>query len=503
MLAGAEVAEPRLGKVTSVRNEAPTCVDDVVVTYSTGRTEYIQVKLDVSPGHDAWDKMWKHFYEQFRSANFAKGDGGDLITLVVNNSLKMKELSELLRRAHEAESYQEWAELLAAPHRSTLRSITDALARKNIRVDDETLLRLCRQVRVKWSDETSIDDTESIPNQVNVKLKDRFKSAEPIFDVLLAIVSNKARFGSRLTFDGVVAELRYKGIRLIADSERRLGEYVHLLCNRTMQVQQLTTTLRVGFNAEESPSPRVFLIHGPVGQNHNSLIVRFYHTVIKKYFEEMKDPVTVGPCFVEINDEWPCMGDITLDTYLLLAQLFERFGVKTRGMKPDALTPDAFRPALLSQRADFVVVRHQIREWREDTAQTIGEYLRFWGGVKRDAAIPPCLIFLNVIYDAGRAGVQDDEHPVVTTIKQISELPACVSNANLNCFCIRLEKLEDVSRWHVENWFDNYHIVGAGIDPVKQCNEIFGRGSGSRAKSRPMMYVEPKLKEIYEKFIGA
>jgi len=60
-------------RVKSVRVEAPTEVDDIVVEFADGHRMYVQAKIDIRVGDDAWDTLWQHFTAQHVGCDFRAG----------------------------------------------------------------------------------------------------------------------------------------------------------------------------------------------------------------------------------------------------------------------------------------------------------------------------------------------------------------------------------------------------------------------------------------------
>lgn len=60
-------------RITKVRVETATGVDDVVVTYADGGTRYIQAKENVSDNESAWTKLWNDLEVQFSNPIFNTG----------------------------------------------------------------------------------------------------------------------------------------------------------------------------------------------------------------------------------------------------------------------------------------------------------------------------------------------------------------------------------------------------------------------------------------------
>lgn len=56
--------------VEAVRIEAPSAVDDIVVTHRDGHRAFIQAKENIRDNDEAWQGLWKAFENQFWNADF-------------------------------------------------------------------------------------------------------------------------------------------------------------------------------------------------------------------------------------------------------------------------------------------------------------------------------------------------------------------------------------------------------------------------------------------------
>jgi hypothetical protein len=64
---------PDSQRVVRVRVEAPTAVDDTVVTFADGGVTYIQAKENVRDSEASWADLWSDFETQFRRPEFSRG----------------------------------------------------------------------------------------------------------------------------------------------------------------------------------------------------------------------------------------------------------------------------------------------------------------------------------------------------------------------------------------------------------------------------------------------
>lgn len=216
-----------LGRIVRVRAEAPTEVDDTVVEFSGGRTEYVQAKIDITQGGDAWKKLWEHFYEQYRSPTFKKGRGGDVITLAARHSKDMTQMETLFARAANADNPQEWEKRLTKSYRQLKEKIEATLAGSGRAFDAEGLHRFLSCISV-WqsaleSDPRGTDTFEAVVNRtLRATVADGDTSA---FSALLSLVGNGARRKTSWDYEKLKRQLEARSIRLADDSrkEPRVG----------------------------------------------------------------------------------------------------------------------------------------------------------------------------------------------------------------------------------------------------------------------------------------
>lgn len=131
--------------VVGVRIEAPTAVDDIVVTYQDGHRLFIQVKENVRDSSAAWGVLWRDFAEQFRAADFRRGSDRLLLQTAEAHD-EHHVLRELCLRAETSDSYLTWTERINEAQSKLLRRISSILAHHI--PDNEELLSLIKHVEV-------------------------------------------------------------------------------------------------------------------------------------------------------------------------------------------------------------------------------------------------------------------------------------------------------------------------------------------------------------------
>jgi|GEM_PF-1163505 len=108
--------------VEGVRVEAPTAVDDIVVTYRDGHRTFIQAKENVRANDSAWQEIWSSFERQFWQLDFQKGKDRLLVQIgeVHNEHHAVREIGI---RAAGSFNYAEWISRLTEDQKKLLKKI--------------------------------------------------------------------------------------------------------------------------------------------------------------------------------------------------------------------------------------------------------------------------------------------------------------------------------------------------------------------------------------------
>ncbi|CAN98930.1 hypothetical protein predicted by Glimmer/Critica [Sorangium cellulosum So ce56] len=138
---------PRRDQVTRVRVEAPEEVDDIVVTYADGHTDWIQAKEKLEASGEVWEKHWQAFERQRWTAEFSDRDGLVLVTGAVDGVYL--ELREIAGRADGSPDAEEWRHRLNKSHVALIERIRPCLSPS--RRDDAALHALLSRLRVEIS----------------------------------------------------------------------------------------------------------------------------------------------------------------------------------------------------------------------------------------------------------------------------------------------------------------------------------------------------------------
>ena len=167
---------PRLGEAdgpVEVCVEAPEQVDDTVVQFADGHSEFIQAKLSIAPGSNDWKDMWKHFENQPLNTT------GDRLILRLGKSTEVfEDLKEICDRAKAPESYDKWywkrsrpsqdwdTAKLSGRRRNEFTTFAVGWRRKIIERENEALFALLKRVASqslpkRWSE--SVEAKQWLP----------------------------------------------------------------------------------------------------------------------------------------------------------------------------------------------------------------------------------------------------------------------------------------------------------------------------------------------------
>ena len=186
--------------IESVRVEAPEAVDDVVVTYSNGKKEYIQAKERLSSSSEEWKKLWGSFKEQADICN-SKRDKYSLILAISNTDSTMQGLKELCERAKGKENTEEWIDSLNTDQTKIVTKITQP----NILSGNDAIYDLLKTVEVKVMPLGDIEKDycpNYIPNSNGKK--------KVLYSILRDMIGGNARIRRSFTCSKLLEELLLK-----------------------------------------------------------------------------------------------------------------------------------------------------------------------------------------------------------------------------------------------------------------------------------------------------
>ena len=112
-------------RVVHVRVEAPQAVDDIVIQMADGTRRFVQAKLSLVKGSDAWRTLWRNFTLQLKAPGMSLDDR---LMLVLGTASPIADnLLALAERAATAVDATEWLARLSGSQLQIVNRIADAL----------------------------------------------------------------------------------------------------------------------------------------------------------------------------------------------------------------------------------------------------------------------------------------------------------------------------------------------------------------------------------------
>lgn len=141
---------PPRERVIEIRVEAPSDVDDIVVLYADGHTQYLNVKTDITLGSDPWKALWKSLSTQFKRAEFGVDDQ---LSIVLEGLTPLaKNLREICQRAASSLNETAFRRSLAEAHAKLFSGIESLVG------SSDELLEILRRTNVQILSEEQISD---------------------------------------------------------------------------------------------------------------------------------------------------------------------------------------------------------------------------------------------------------------------------------------------------------------------------------------------------------
>jgi hypothetical protein len=139
---------PDCEQVVEVRVEAPTPVNDIVLTFADGHRTYMEAKEAISVGSEPWLKMWKDLDKQFHTDAFRRGK--DRLSICLGESRdRHYALKGLCERAADSQSYEEWWGRLTVPQRELVGKI-EPLVKSGLSTEAEVIMFFAHVDAVVW-----------------------------------------------------------------------------------------------------------------------------------------------------------------------------------------------------------------------------------------------------------------------------------------------------------------------------------------------------------------
>ena len=205
---------PRLGEAdrpVEVCVEAPEQVDDTVVQFADGHSEFIQAKLSIAPGSNDWKDMWKHFENQPLNTT------GDRLILRLGKSTEVfEDLKEICDRAKAPESYDEWYWKRLRPSQDwdtaklsglqkRVHDVRGWLEKEDNQRENEALFALLKRVDITIASQKVVESVEA------KQWLPACDGQEGLFSILRDICNDYGRDRKVIRPDSLRSELAKKG----------------------------------------------------------------------------------------------------------------------------------------------------------------------------------------------------------------------------------------------------------------------------------------------------
>jgi hypothetical protein len=177
-------------RVVEVRLEAPSSVDDVIVSFADGAKYYIQAKLRLSLHSEAWSKLWKSFVSQYKDTRFSRND--KLVLNLGEPTQLGSDLRGCIERALTSENVTEWRGRLTARQTELVKSINNLTYPEDL--DFSALMKLLCSVEIHIVPESEIER-----DYVSIWMPEGSTSKDSLFKMIRSIAGEAARM--RASFD--------------------------------------------------------------------------------------------------------------------------------------------------------------------------------------------------------------------------------------------------------------------------------------------------------------
>lgn len=178
--------------IVKVRVEAPTDVDDVVVTFADGSTSYIQAKENVRDNESAWTKLWNDFEAQFNNPVFTRGK--DRLLLHTGEARNEHHaLKGLCEHAVQSKDHDHWIARLTSDQKQLLEKIKSILS-PALSSEPDLLVTFFRHIDVEIASLTQIE-RDLVPLSMPLSNETRSK----LFRLLRDRVGEAARYRGQFT----------------------------------------------------------------------------------------------------------------------------------------------------------------------------------------------------------------------------------------------------------------------------------------------------------------
>lgn len=192
--------------VIEVRPEADVEaeVDDILVRFKDGHTEWMQVKENIENSGKTWKKMWLHFEDQL---GYIQNDNDRIVLILGYPRPWSKNLRETCERAESAKNSQEWLKdgQLNQEQRKLVESLRELLGKSHA----QDLYELMRHIDLRDIDADRIREDLG-PNWMP---ESKFNPLD-LYDKLYVVVDSSAEKGQSIDRQWLLGKLANEGVQI-------------------------------------------------------------------------------------------------------------------------------------------------------------------------------------------------------------------------------------------------------------------------------------------------
>ncbi|MGB0840108.1 MAG: TIR domain-containing protein [Chitinophagales bacterium] len=272
----------------------------------------------------------------------------------------------------------------------------------------------------------------------------------------------------------------------LSDNTPKLGNKLHLFCNRFSQSVNFGEQLTQHLPQQGNKRPFAYILHGNRTEQHNSLVERFVEEYLKKLSPQHKEGIheIVVPFTPNITDLKSAK-----------ASLKRNIAKRIHSPKTFHLTPQDIVQA--KHHYKIVLMEHNIysNDWNATTGALFKWYMNEFWNLSLAPHQPQFLIFVNIKYDTSLptkkgffsrlfGGGKSKNDQLKNDLQDLA--------TNNSTFDV-LDKLRSVEQQDIHQWFDDYAMdleQEYNLERSMLIQQLF-----KNSEKQPMELVEKTLKK--------
>jgi hypothetical protein len=156
------VESPPDRRIVEVRCEAPTKIDDIILTYADDHREFIQAKESLEPRGKLWEQIWRDSAHQITEQGFQpKHDRVILFAGDIRN--KHRALRGIIERAESSTCFEEWLARLTQEQQPLFAQIQAILKSLNFGTEEQRTIVRCVRVHQECLDDLEFRAYRELP----------------------------------------------------------------------------------------------------------------------------------------------------------------------------------------------------------------------------------------------------------------------------------------------------------------------------------------------------